>query len=109
MKAIFRGKKMSEQKHIDEFEVNWDTWYVFKESKTSFAYRHYPHSVCGEDQRYQIIITLEDGKYKFDAQEYCEIYGSGDWSKWTDWKKELKDVVMKDAMERIKNGDDKDS
>lgn len=90
--------------HIDEIEHDYDTWYVYKKSDTSYEYSHWPDAFCGEDSQERITITLENGKYNFDAENYFELYGSGGWSRWTDWEEELKDMILKDAMERINNG-----
>lgn len=94
------------KKPIDEFEVDWDTWYVYKESDSQYEYCHFPSSVMGEDQRYKVTITLKTDLlgnciYLWDPEEYCEIYGSGDWSKWTDYKDELREKLMADAMKRM--------
>lgn len=87
---------------IDTLEVDYDEWEIHKESDISYEYIHYPPSICGEDSQEKITVTLqEDGTYKFDAQEYMEIYGSGGWNRWTDYKDELKDTILKDAMMRI--------
>jgi hypothetical protein len=89
---------------IDTFEHNYDEWEIHKIADNSYSYQHYPDCTMGADIQYAITITFEDGRYKFDAQEYFEIYGSGGWHRWTDWKDELKDIILKDAMERINHG-----
>lgn len=95
-----------EQKHIDKFEIGYDSWYVYKDSDTSYTYRHFPDSILADEQ-YQITIThitdeLGNEMYQFDAQEYSEVYGSGGWSKWTSYEDKVRDKVMEDAMKRIR-------
>jgi hypothetical protein len=94
--------------YIDKLEVDYDTWYVYKKSDNSYEYSHWPDSQCGADMQNKITITWENGAYTFDAQDYCEIYGSGGWNRWTSWEEELKNIVLKDAMERI-NHDSNDA
>ena len=87
--------------YIDTFEHDYEKWDIYKESDTSYLYQHFPDCTMGADIVYAVTVTLKDGKYEFDAQQYFEIYGSGGWRRWTDWKEELKDIILKDAMERI--------
>ena len=97
---------MSENKKIDEIEIGYDGWDIYKISNKSYQYIHNPHTACGLDMQYQITITLDKkDNYDFDAQEYGEIYGSGGWNRWTDYKDEVKDTILKDAMNRIEKDD----
>ena len=89
-------------KPIDETMIDYDKWHIYKLSDTSYEYHHFQDSFCGEDQQYKIIITWKNDLYNFDAQEYCEIYGSGGWSRWTDYEDIVKKTVLDDAMERMK-------
>jgi len=98
---------MSKDDHIDKFKVDYEEWYVYKDSDTSYTYMHFPHSFVGEDERYKIIVSfmkneMGEEAYLFDAQEYCELHGSGDWTRWTHWEDELKDKILEDIKSRIK-------
>ena len=96
-------EKKKEFGYEDIIEIGYDEWYVFKINELSYEYKHFPMTCCGLDQEYKITISLENKMYKFDAKEYAELYGSGGWSRWTFWKDELKDILLKDVKERIKN------
>lgn len=89
-------------KPIDEIMIDYDKWYIYKLSDISYEYHHFQDSFCGEDRQYKITITLQNSMYNFDAQEYCEIYGSGGWSKWTDYEDVVKTTILTDVIERIK-------
>lgn len=90
--------------YVDTFEIDYDKWDIYKDSDTSYTYIHNPEITMGADMQYRIVITLqEDGSYKFDAQDYIEIYGSGGWSKWTTYTDKVKDTILIDAIERISN------
>ena len=90
--------------YVDTFDHGYEKWDIYKEADNSYSYQHFPDCTMGADIQYIITITFEEGRYKFEAQEYFEIYGSGGWHRWTLYSDELKDIILKDAMERIDNG-----
>jgi len=91
--------------YIDEVYYNNEKWqiYEFKDNENKFGYVHDSITCCGLNQQFRIHISFENGMYKFDSEEYTELCGSGGWHRWVSWEGGLRDILLKDAKERIKS------
>lgn len=83
-------------KPIDKIKIGYDTWYVYKISKTSYKYMHWPDAMF-LDMIYQITVTLNNEKYDFDMQECTD----SDWKEWEYYEDKVKDTVEEDTKKRI--------
>jgi hypothetical protein len=87
---------------IEIITIDYDEWKIFKMGDSHYEYRSYPFSIAADIiQKIIIKYDIERDWYNFEAEEYCEVHGSGGWSKWINYSNETKDTLLNDAMDRI--------
>lgn len=92
------------QKRIDTLEIENNTWHIYTKEHNILIYVNVPETCCGVYVEYRIIIEHDTSQnyFKFDARDYGDYTGPEGWNKWNNWSENLKNVILKDAMEKFK-------
>lgn len=87
---------------IKIIEIDYDEWKVYEMEDGSYEYWFKPDSIVADcAQKITIKYNEERKMYDFIAEDYCEAYGSGGWSRWVNFSNEIRDTFLADAMQRI--------